>query len=264
MNETSTFRSRVLAGEHLVGTFIKTPADAPVEIIGGHGFDFVVIDAEHAPFDRGAIDRAILVAHATGAAALVRLHSATAPDILSALDSGADGLLVPHVASSARARDIVRACRYRNGSRGFSGSPRAGLYGRRALSDLVSFADRNVTIVAQIEDPEALDVVDEIAAVDGIDALFVGRGDLTVAMGATSGDAPEIVAASRRVAAAAQRARKPFSVFCANPRDGANMAALGASLFIAASDQSFLSDAAKATLAAFRNFTPAQPAGPAL
>lgn len=254
MSEPRTFRQRVVSGESLVGTFIKTPADAVIEIVGELAFDFVVIDAEHAPFDRNAVDHAIAITRAARIAALVRLHSGTAQDILSTLDSGAQGILVPHVTSAARAREIVSACRYRGGKRGFSGSPRAGRYGLRSLAEHTAFSDENVTVVVQIEDPEALEHLDEIAAVDGVDALFVGRGDLTVAYGVTSGADPLVVDATKRVAAAAKKAAKPFSVFCGNPEDGAEMAALGASLFVASSDQGFLLESARNTLSAFRAF----------
>jgi 2-keto-3-deoxy-L-rhamnonate aldolase RhmA len=256
VTDKSSFRQRVIAGENLVGTFIKTPADAPIEMIGELGFDFIVIDAEHAPFDRNALDRAIVAARAVGIAALVRLHSGSPHDIQSVLDSGAQGILVPHVASAERAAEIVSACRYRGGKRGFSNSPRAGRYGLRTLAEHIEYSDKNVTVVVQIEDPEALDHLDAIAAVDGVDALFVGRGDLTAAFGETSVTAPVVVAATHRVAAAAQRAGKPLSVFNASPQDGAAMAALGASLFVAASDQSFLAETARNTLSAFRALPP--------
>ena len=124
MPETSTastsFRRRFIAGERLIGTFIKTPATHPVEIIGAVGFEFVVIDEEHAPWDRVAIDGALLAARAAGTAGIVRVAEPTAAKILSVLDDGATGVLVPHVSSAAKAREIAAACRYRGGRRGFS------------------------------------------------------------------------------------------------------------------------------------------------
>jgi len=254
MVEKRSFRQRVISGEHLVGTFVKTPADAPIEILGELGFDFVVLDAEHGPFDRNAVDRAIVATRAAGLAALVRLHSGSPHDIQSVLDSGAQGILVPHVTSAARAREIIDSCRYRGGHRGFSTSPRAGRYGLRGLAEHIEYSDQNVTVVVQIEDPEALEELDAIAAVDGVDALFIGRGDLTVAFGATSSAAPQVLDATHRVVAAAKKAGKPFSVFNGNAKDGAEMAALGASLFVAASDQSFMAETARNTLKAFRAF----------
>ena len=121
------------------------------------------------------------------------------------LDCGATGVLVPHVATAARARDVAAACRYQGGRRGYSGSPRHAGYGASGMWKTVEAADAATTVIAQIEDPEALDEIDAIAAVDGIDALFIGRGDLAVALGAKSSDAPEVRRAVERIAQAARR-----------------------------------------------------------
>ena len=112
--------------EPLIGTFLKTPTSHATEIIGEVGFDFVVIDQEHSPFDRMATDIALLAARALGIPALVRVPEPDA--ILSVLDCGAAGVLVPHVSSAAYAHKIAAACRYRSGKRGFATSTRAGRY----------------------------------------------------------------------------------------------------------------------------------------
>ena len=171
--DPGTFRQRLRAGERLIGTFIKTPTSHTSEIIGDVGFDFVVIDEEHAPFDRVTIDAALLGARAAATAGIVR---AARPDegerSSSALDDGAVGVLVPHVASAEKAQQVVAAARYRGGRRGFSNSPRAGRYGGLGLSAHLARADAQTTVIAMIEDPEALDEIDAIARVEGIDAFF--------------------------------------------------------------------------------------------
>src|SRR5262249_5969981 len=175
----------------------------PVEIIGGLGFDFVVIDEEHAPFDRVAIDAALLAARAAGTAGIVRVAEPTPAKLLAVLDDGATGVLVPPVSPRATPRDLVAACRYRGGRRGFSNSPRAGGYGTLGMWDHVKAADATVTCIAMIEDPEALDEIDAIVAVDGLDGVFIGRGDLTVAFGVADASAPEVRSACERITAAA-------------------------------------------------------------
>src|SRR4051794_25802921 len=105
------FRSRVARKEHVLGTFIKTPTTHATEIVGAVGFDFTIVDQEHAPFDRGTIDMACLAARAAGTAALVRVAEPTPASILSVLDLGAAGVLVPHVDSADKARQIASACR---------------------------------------------------------------------------------------------------------------------------------------------------------
>ena len=128
-----SFRARFLKGELLLGTFIKTPTTHATEILGGVGFDFVVIDEEHAPFDRVTIDMALLAARASQTAGIVRVAEPTPSKLLAVLDDGASGVLVPHVYSVEKAKEIVAACRYRGGKRGFSNSPRAGAMGSSAF-----------------------------------------------------------------------------------------------------------------------------------
>jgi staphyloferrin B biosynthesis citrate synthase len=245
------FRQRLAAGEHLLGTFIKTPTGHAIEILGELGFDFVVIDEEHAPFDRAAIDLALLAARAAGTAGIVRVAEPTASNLLSVLDNGAVGVLVPHVSSGAQAREIAAACRYRGGKRGFSNTTRAGSYGAASFWDHVDASDRATAVIAMIEDPEALDELDAIAAVDGIDAFFVGRGDLTVALGAPSMEAPVVRSAAERIIAAGRAAGKAVCVMTGSTADAAAMKELGATAFIVASDQGFMRQAAAKAVADF-------------
>jgi 2-keto-3-deoxy-L-rhamnonate aldolase RhmA len=180
MTQVPGFRARLLAHQTLVGTFLKTPTGHGVEIIGDAGFDFVVIDQEHSPFDRSSIDVALAIACARGLPGLVRV--AGPETILSVLDGGATGILMPHVASVEQARTVAAACRYRGG-RGFATSTRAGRYTATPAWEHIDRSDAETVVIAQIEDVAALPHVDAIAAVEGIDSLFIGRGDLTAAFG---------------------------------------------------------------------------------
>lgn len=238
------FRQRFIAGETLVGTFVKTPASHPVEILGQIGFEFVVIDEEHAPWDRVTIDHALLAARASGTAGIVRVAEPTAAKILAVLDDGATGILVPHVSSAAKAREIVQACRYRGGRRGFSNTTRAGEFGAVTVWPHVEAQDAAVTFIAMIEDPEALDEIDAILATEGLDGVFIGRGDLTVALGAPAMDAPEIIRACETIIAAAKRVNKPVAMMVANVDDARRFREMGATTFIVSSDQGFLRQAA--------------------
>jgi 2-keto-3-deoxy-L-rhamnonate aldolase RhmA len=248
----SSFRARLARGDRLVGSFIKTPTLHATEILGGIGFDFVVVDEEHSPFDRAATDAALFAARATGTAGLVRVPSPAPHHLLSVLDGGATGVLVPHVASAALAAQVAAACRYRGGKRGYSGSVRAAGYGGGRMWDYIEAADAAATVVAQIEDPEALDEIDAIAATPGIDALFIGRGDLTAALGAPTNDAPPIRDAVSRIAAAAQRAGKPVMVFVGGMKEAEWLAGIGATAFVYSSDQGFMKAAATKALAEMR------------
>ncbi len=244
-SRAAAFRERVLQKQSVLGTFVKTSTSHAIEIIGGAGYDFVLIDAEHAPFDRVATDTCILAARAVGTAPLVRV--ASTEHILGALDDGAYGVMVPHLTSAAATREVVGLCRYA-GRRGFSNSPRAGDYGARTTWEHIDAADREVLVLGMIEDPEGVEQADEILAVDGLDAVFIGRGDLTAALRDREPGAPRVQAAARRVIDAARRVGKPVFLLTSGPKEAADYAALGVSGFVTGSDQGFLRSAATSAL----------------
>jgi 2-keto-3-deoxy-L-rhamnonate aldolase RhmA len=242
------FRTRLKNREHLLGTFIKTPTTHATEIMGQVGFDFVIIDQEHAPFDRVTIDMLALAARAVGVTALVRISEPTAASILSVLDCGAMGVLVPHVDSAEKARAIAAACRYRGGTRGFASTTRAGGFGEASYRSHMDQQDSQITCVAMIEDKSAVDEIDAIARVEGIDAVFIGRGDLAAAHNVSSQEAPEVRAVVDRIAAAAKAANMPVITMPSSRADALAMQKIGSSAFILSSDQMLLKAAAKGVL----------------
>lgn len=248
MSTAGSFRARLLARQTLVGTFLKTPTGHGVEIVGDAGFDFVVIDQEHAPFDRSSTDVALAIAHARGLPALVRV--AGPETILSVLDGGATGILMPHVTSPEQARAVVGACRY-HGGRGFATSTRAGRYTAISTWDHIDRADAETVVIAQIEDVAALPHAGAIAAIEGIDSLFIGRGDLTAAFGDRTSDRA-VREASDTIATAARTAGKVVSVHTGNAAEASYLSALGATLFVLGSDQGFLRQGALASIGALR------------
>jgi 2-keto-3-deoxy-L-rhamnonate aldolase RhmA len=121
--------ARPAPGSSHVGTFVKTASVQVIEILAMSRLDFVVVDAEHAPFDRRDIDLMVLAGRACGLPVAVRVPDSEAATLLSALDLGAAGLVVPHVDTAEQARALVARVRFRGGLRGFSSSPRAAGYG---------------------------------------------------------------------------------------------------------------------------------------
>ncbi len=233
-------KARLAAGEFLLGTFLKTPSPILVEVLATCGLDLLCLDAEHAPFDRQAIDACLFAARAAGLATVVRTPTSAAEHILNALDCGADGVLLPHIRSAGEAAAAVAAATYRPGGRGYAGSSRAARYGLATMAEHRGAAAERTTVIAQIEDVEALDELDAIAATPGLDALFVGRSDLTVALDAASPDAPEVVAAVDRIIAAGRGAGVPVGMFVPRNEDVAGWRAKGASLFLQGSDHAFM------------------------
>jgi len=188
---------------------------------------------------------ALLACKASSISGIVRVPTLTADGILSVLDCGAAGVLAPHIDSVDRARELVAACRYRGGRRGFSAVTRAGGYGASPMWKHVDEADAGVAAIAMIEDPIGVENIDDIAAVEGLDAVFIGRGDLTVAYGAATRDDPTVVLAVERIINAASRAGISVWMMVDRVEQIEPLAAKGASSFIVSSDQGMLRDAAR-------------------
>lgn len=236
---SNTLKQRLAAGETLVGTFIKTPSPIVVEVLGLSPLDCLCLDAEHAPFDRLAIDACVMAARAAGKDVLVRVPSGAPEHILNALDCGATGVVVPHVRSAEEAKAAVQASHYRQG-RGYAGSSRAAGYTTRSMPEHLAASAERTVVVIQIEDPEAIEAIDEIAAVEGVDALFVGRVDLTIAYGLVDQNDPRVLAAVDAVCSAGQRHGRPVGMFVARVEDVPGWIEKGATLFLLGSDHSFL------------------------
>ena len=240
------FKQALASGAPILGTFLKTPHPHVVEVLTASGLDCVCIDAEHAPFDRTAIDLCVMAARAGGLPAIVRPASGAAHEILNALDCGADGVVVPHIRSAEEATLLARQAHYGRGGRGFAGSTRAAGYGLTSIADHFEKSAARTAVIAQIEDAEALDEIDAIAAVEGIDALFVGRIDLTISLGCTSPDDPRVLAAVDLIVAACKRAGRVSGMFLSRTADVAQWSDKGASLFLLASDHNFIRAGARA------------------
>ena len=247
------FRKRLLNRELLLGTFLKTPTSHAAEILGSIGYDFVMFDEEHAPWTRQALEIGFLGARAFGTAGLVRIARPDANSILSALDDGAIGVMVPHVASAQKAHDIASWARYKGGTRG-CGVGRGGDYGVRPIEAHYEIADATTTVIAMIEDREALERIDEITAVAGIDAFFLGRGDLGLSLSNANGPAPTLDEAVRSVAESVLKAGKILSAVTPDiaSDDAKRLVDLGVTALMVASDQGLLRSAAVGQLEHFR------------
>lgn len=248
MTPNAGFRARLTAKAPLLGTFVKTPHPVMIEILGAVGLDFLVLDGEHAPFDRASVDACLLAARAAGVAVLVRVPDDRPSTILAALDSGAAGVVVPHVTTAEQARALADAVRYVPGGRGIAGTTRAGRYGMKPLAEHRRDAGAEVVLVCQIEDREAVENHAAIAAVEGVDALFVGRADLSLSCGREDFSSTEIDAMAARVLGAAGAAT---GLYCAPGEDFARWASCGASFVVAGADHGFLIGGAKDLVAGF-------------
>ena len=233
-------RQRVRGGEVVLGAFIKIASHQVSEVLGRAALDFAIIDAEHAPFDLLSLDRTVLGGLATGLPCLVRPPDRTPAFIGQCLDLGAAGILAPHVVGPEAARQVVSAARYGAGQRGFSPSTRAGGHGATSESTYRDRADRGNSIWCQIEDAEALAQLDDIAAIDDVDCLFLGRADLALSLGVASQAATEVLAAVRTTVDAGRRHHRAIGIYIGDSAELPDLLALGITVFVCGSDQSFL------------------------
>jgi 2-keto-3-deoxy-L-rhamnonate aldolase RhmA len=243
--DPARFRERLLAGELLLGTFLRTPAAVHVEILAEAPIDLVCIDGEHAPFGPAELDACLAVARAVGLPTLVRIPVASQEHVSRALDLGASGILVPHVSSVSDAEDVVRMTRYWPGSRGYAGTTRAAGFMTGQLEDNVAAAAERTTVVVQLEDLAGIDAAGDIASVEGVDAVLIGPSDLAVAMGAARVDDPRVVEAVSRAIAATRAAGGIAGAFAGSPAVMRSMRDQGVTLLTAGSDQASVLDGAR-------------------
>lgn len=240
MTKAPTRRLIDPTGNHSpAGTFIKTLSPHVVEVLGTTDLDFGVIDAEHAPFDRATLDIMMIAGRAAGLPLITRIPDHAAATILSALDMGAAGLLVPHVDSPEQARQIVRAAKYKIGTRGYSSGPRSAGYGSLSMDETIRRGD-DARIIAQIESPEAVAEADAILSIDGIDGVFVGRADLALSFGLSSAKHERVLHATYQVLEAARSRNKIAGIAAGDREECEAFKVAGANWFVIASDQSLL------------------------
>ncbi len=235
----SKFRSRLVLGEPIAGTFIKTPSPIVAEVLGLSKLDVFCIDAEHAPFGRLELDLCVAAFRAADRPSLVRTASDSSTEIRNALDSGATGVLVPHVTNASQAAHIVSAAHFGEGGRGFAGSTRAAEFTNKRMPQHLADSREQTTVIVQIEDLAALDHVAEIAAVDGVDAIFIGRIDLAVAMGKSPSDGT-VISAVQDICAAAAEVGTTIGMFTPDLEEIPSWREAGASLFLLDSDQGMI------------------------
>lgn len=176
-------KSRVQAGEALFGTFVNLGSPITAEIIGDVGYDWALLDLEHGAGDeRDTLSQMQALEH-TSATPLIRIEMNSRPRVHRVLDFGAGGVMVPRVETADEAREAVSFMRYPPaGVRGVALMNRACGFGGRT-SEYMAAADTQLLTVLQIESPRAVANANEIAAIDGVDVLFLGPADLSQAMG---------------------------------------------------------------------------------
>jgi 2-keto-3-deoxy-L-rhamnonate aldolase RhmA len=178
------FKDKLSAQEVTLGTFIQVGGPEVVEICGAVGLDFVILDTEHTPVGWERLSAMCVSAMYAGTFPLLRVGEVAQALVTRALDAGARGVVFPQVQSADEARLAARSCRYPpEGTRGAAGSRNMGWGVTTSLADYIPGANRGVVCVIQIESRTGVEAAGLIAAVPGVDCIFVGLSDLSVDLG---------------------------------------------------------------------------------
>ena len=191
-------KAKLAAGEPALGLSVMIPSAQLVEMAGGLGFDWVLIDCEHGTITLETVELMVMAAEASDVTPIVRPRSNNAQDVVEVMDRGAAGVQVPHVTNAAAARAAVEAVKFHPlGRRGLAAGTRASGYGYRgSAGDFVAAANRETLVCVQIEDEAAVENIDEILRVEGIDVFFIGPSDLSQSMGYPGNPKAEPVASA--------------------------------------------------------------------
>ena len=240
-------RTRIHSGPSLLGTFVQTPSGVVSELVSGLGLDFVCVEAEHSGMGRETVQSLVAAARCP---AFVRVAQNASVEIAAALDAGAAGVIVPRIDSADEAAAAVAAARYPpDGVRGL-GPGRAAGYGR-TIADYFGRANGEIAVGVQIESVAAVEHIEEIVRVAGVDFVFIGPGDLTVSLGVPFGD-PRVTAAIERVLAAAAGSGTPTGIWTPTAAQAAGWLRRGVQLVILGSDLALLGDAVEQAVAEAR------------
>lgn len=248
---TDNFRSRLASGETLLGTMVTLATPSIAEVLADVGFDWLFIDGEHGPLESAEL-LAILQAVGRRIPCIVRVPTAAEVPIKKALDLGAAGIIAPQVNTPEQAANVVSWSRYAPaGTRGV-GLARAHGYGQR-FQEYVESANDQVAVIVQAEHADAVNNIDAIAQVPGVDAVLLGPYDLAASLGKMGQvDDPVVLEAIDRITTACQAAGIPLGYF------GVNAAAVrpyrdrGYTLLVASVDTLLLGGAAKRILSELR------------
>lgn len=236
----------------LLGTWVKIPSLETVELLGHAGFDFVVIDMEHALHSLDLAYSLIFAAQAVGMAALVRLPDHSASIIQPLLDGGADGLLVPRVAGLDVADAVTRKMVFSpRGERGLGLTSRAGRWGLGDMRDYLARGDEQCLRMIQLEDWKTLEAAVDFAALEHVGGIFIGHGDLYLSSGKPASD-PQVRDLTARVLAATNEAGIASGVAVPTPAEAREYLAMGFSMVMVSNDTTLFGRAAADAVEAAR------------
>ena len=251
--EQNHFKHAILHGRTQLGIWTQLGSEIAAEILAGCGYDFIGLDAEHGPSDYRDIYAQLQACAAGGPTQpVVRLPNQDISLIKRYLDAGVNTLMVPQVDTVEQARALVSAVRYPpHGIRGYCGAPRASKFGR--IKDYATACDREICLIVMPETTAALENLDAMAEVDGVDAFFIGPGDLAASLGYIGQPMhPEVVKTIEEAGRRIRAAGKAAGILCTDEAQTRRYIELGFTMIAIGSDQGLMTKGAEQLLAKFR------------
>ena len=252
MTNPFTQMLRASGGHPPLGTWLVSASAIVAEAVGCAGFDWVVIDMEHGPSEVTDVTHILQALAGTKTVPVVRVPSHDAVVVRRVLDAGAGALMLPFVQSAEQARCAVAATRFApDGVRGVAGMSRASRFGTAA--NYLRTANHNVAVIVEIQSLQAIDQLDAMARVDGVDAFFLGMSDLSAALGqAGRTNHPSVVEQMSRAVQRCKALGKPIGTAAMTPQVAAQYRAAGFDFIAVASDLGLMMSAAQGVIAALR------------
>jgi 2-dehydro-3-deoxyglucarate aldolase len=232
----NSFRKRLLAGETLIGCWCSLANPITTEVLGLAGFDWLLLDGEHSPNDVTTFVPQLMALKDSASAPVVRPSWNEPVEIKRLLDAGFYNFLVPFVQSADDARRAVAATRYPPaGVRGVSVAQRSNRFG--TVADYFAGINAQISVLVQIESSAGLAAAAEIAAVDGVDGVFVGPSDLAAGLGHLGNpNQPAVQAAIASIFASAKGAGKAAGILAGVEADARRYLSMGATFVAVGSD----------------------------
>jgi 4-hydroxy-2-oxoheptanedioate aldolase len=252
MPATSSLVSRIRAGETVVGTWFTIPHLMVAETLAQGGFDFLLLDGEHGPVPPDAVSCLLPATELHGTPVIYRVRTNAVDLTRGALDAGASGVMVPMIENGTDARNALNAAKYPPlGKRGI-GPWRASNYYEN-FAGYVADANDKTCLILQIESAAAVDAIENIASLDGVDVLYVGPADLAASMGIAIGTRhPALTAAIERIVLAARKHGKALGIDATTFEFFTLFQDMGFTFFTYGVDTSYLLDGARAASAQLR------------
>ena len=255
----NTLKEKLAQGAKPIGTFFELGSASVIEALGRTGLDFVILDNEHGPFEAESSRDFARAAELVGLTAIARVREVSRPAILKLLDVGVQGLIIPDVHTAEQVQEIVDYAKYFPvGKRGFCPSRKDGwgfdAMAQQSVPDQMAYWNEQVLVIPQCETVGALENIETIVNMEGVDGIFIGPFDLSISMGIPGQfDHPDFVSSLERVQKACKDAGKFCMIFAGNPAAVAERFQQGYDSVAYSLDAAVLAAAYKANVAEIRS-----------